>query len=59
MLNEAQNRFIHWVINAGGDANLVRIPTSLHEIFSMPNDILGPYLERILAFYADADELDH
>ena len=59
VLNEAQNRFIHWVINAGGDAKLVRIPTSLHEIFSMPNDILGPYLERILAFYADADELDH
>ena len=59
VLNEAQNRFIHWVRNAGGNAELVRVPNSLHEIFSMPNEILGAYLERILAFYANADELDH
>lgn len=59
VLNEAQNRFIHWVLNAGGNAKLVRVPSALHEIFSMPNEILGPYLERILAFYADADELNH
>ena len=59
MLYEAQTRIILWVLNAGGNAKLVRVPSALHEIFSMPNEILGPYLERILAFYADAGELNH
>ncbi|KAB5607827.1 alpha/beta fold hydrolase [Bifidobacterium jacchi] len=56
VLNEPQNRFIAAVNNSGGDATLVRFDDSLHEIFSMPNAILDPYLRRILDFF-DSPEL--
>ena len=56
VLNDPQNRFIAAVNNSGGDATLVRFDDSLHEIFSMPNAILDPYLRRILDFF-DSPEL--
>ncbi|RSX52223.1 lysophospholipase L2 [Bifidobacterium goeldii] len=55
VLNEPQNRFVNEVNADGGDARLVRIDDSLHEIFSMPNVILGPYLEQILTFFGSSE----
>ncbi|KAB7789520.1 alpha/beta fold hydrolase [Bifidobacterium leontopitheci] len=56
VLNEPQNRFVREVNADGGDARLVRVSDSLHEIFSMPNVILGPYLAKILTFFG-SDEM--
>ena len=53
VLNNPQNRFVQLVKDGGGEADMVRYPESLHEIFSMPNAIYKPYLERILSFYDD------
>lgn len=53
VLNEPQNRFITKVQDGGCEAEIVRYNDSLHEIFSMPNDVLEPYLERIFEFYRD------
>lgn len=52
VLNKPQNLFVRRVQDGGGAAKLVRIDESAHEIFSMPNKVYQPYLERILAFYA-------
>ena len=52
VLNKPQNLFVRRVQDGGGAAELVRIDESAHEIFSMPNEVYRPYLERILAFYA-------
>ena len=53
VLNEPQNRFVERVRASGGEAWLERVAESEHEIFAMPNAVLGPYLERILDFYAE------
>ena len=53
VLNNPQNRFVQLIKDGGGEADMVRYPESLHEIFSMPNAIYKPYLERILSFYDD------
>lgn len=55
VLNEPQNRFVNEVNASGGEAQLVRIDESLHEIFSMPNAVIGPYLEKILTFFGSAE----
>lgn len=39
----------------GGSIEKVRYDQSLHEIFSMPNDVVGPYLKRILDFLGAHD----
>ena len=47
---------LHDADDAGDDRSgvaFVRIPESQHEVFSMPNDVYRPYLERILAFYEE------
>ncbi len=48
--NEAQNRFVRQVKLGGGDIDVVRFGQSVHEIFSMPNSVLGPYLDAVLSF---------
>jgi lysophospholipase len=53
VLNKPQNHFIQLVRDGGCEANLVRLPDSRHEVFSMPNATYQPYLERILNFYDD------
>lgn len=53
VLNQPQDRFVKTVRESGCEATLVHVPGSLHEIFSMPNAILGPYLSRILDFFDD------
>ena len=55
VLNEPQNRFAQEVNSDGGNVRVVRIENSLHEIFSMPNAVLGPYLERILGFFSSSE----
>lgn len=56
--NEVQNRFVQSVRAESGDVVLERIEPSVHEIFSMPNDVLGHYLERIFDFLAESiDEM--
>ena len=51
--NQPQNEFVRRVRDGGCPARLVRIAEAQHEIFSMPNAIYGPYLDRILDFYSD------
>ena len=51
VLNEPQDRFVERVRAGGSPIEKVRYDDSLHEIFSMPNAILGPYVERILDFF--------
>lgn len=51
--NAPQDEFIRRVSDGGCPARLVRIDDSQHEVFSMPNRVYEPYLEQILAFYAD------
>ena len=53
VLNQPQDRFVKTVRESGCEATLIHVPGSLHEIFSMPNAILGPYLSRILDFFDD------
>ncbi|NMN00845.1 alpha/beta hydrolase [Bifidobacterium sp. DSM 109958] len=53
VLNGPQDHFVNLVRNGGGEAQIVRVPNSLHEIFSMPNAVLGPYVHRILDFLDD------
>lgn len=47
---DAQNRFVRQVKLGGGDIDSRRFPQSVHEIFSMPNSVLGPYMDEVLAF---------
>ncbi|MBW3094395.1 alpha/beta fold hydrolase [Bifidobacterium sp. 64T4] len=51
VLNEPQDWFVDRVRAGGCPVEKVRYDDSLHEIFSMPNDILEPYVARILDFY--------
>ncbi|KAB8290115.1 alpha/beta fold hydrolase [Bifidobacterium avesanii] len=53
VLNQPQDRFASLVRDGGCEVELVRVPDSLHELFSMPNAVLGPYLDRILDFFDD------
>ena len=53
VLNKPQNRFIQLIKDGGDEATLVRFNESRHEIFSMPNAVYKPYLEKILSFYDD------
>ena len=46
-----QNRFVDQVQQGGCQATLVRIPGSMHELYQMPDKVLGPYLERIFDFF--------
>ena len=50
VLNKPQDRFVRNVTDAGGDIRKSRFDDSLHEIFSMPNAVLGPYLTQIFDF---------
>ncbi|WEV72406.1 alpha/beta hydrolase [Bifidobacterium sp. ESL0790] len=56
--NSAQNRFVERVRVESGDVVLERVEPAVHEIFSMPNAILGPYVDRIIDFYGETiDEM--
>ncbi|WEV65777.1 alpha/beta hydrolase [Bifidobacterium sp. ESL0764] len=56
--NGAQNRFVERVRVESGDVVLERVEPAVHEIFSMPNAVLGPYVDRIIDFYAESvDEM--
>lgn len=50
MRNKAQNRFVKRVGKDGGDIRMIRVPGSVHEIFTMPNSVMAPYLKEILTF---------
>ncbi|WEV64000.1 alpha/beta hydrolase [Bifidobacterium sp. ESL0732] len=54
--NAAQNRFVQRVRVESGDVVLERVEPAVHEIFSMPNAILGPYVDRIIDFYGESVE---
>lgn len=45
--NPAQDAFVQRVGRDGGRISKVRIEDSVHEIFSMPNAVVAPYLQRI------------
>lgn len=49
---DGQFRFVERVTDGGGQIELERIDGAVHEIFSMPNDVLGPYLKEITDFLA-------
>lgn len=56
--NSAQNRFVERVRVESGDVVLERVEPAVHEIFSMPNAVLGPYIDRIIDFYGETvDEM--
>lgn len=48
--NGAQDRFAQRVNQAGGHLRTVRIADSLHEVFSMPNRTMAPYLRQVFQF---------
>ncbi len=50
VLNGPQDDFVERVREGGGSIEKVRYSQSLHEIFSMPNAVLGSYLGKILDF---------
>ncbi len=50
VLNEPQDAFIERVREGGGTIEKVRYDCSLHEIFSMPNNTIEPYLRKIIDF---------
>ena len=55
VLNGPQDDFVERVREGGGSIEKVRYGQSLHEIFSMPNEVLGPYLDKIFDFLAAPD----
>lgn len=55
VLPRQQERFVKQVQAGGCHADLVRYDNAAHELYTMPNRILGPYLKRILNFYAQTD----
>ena len=58
MLNGPQDDFVERVREGGGSIEKIRYGKSLHEIFSMPNTVVGPYVNKILDFLsAPADSL--
>lgn len=52
-----QERFVEQVKAGGCDINFVRIAHASHELYTMPNEILGPYMNRILDFFAKTETL--
>ena len=50
VLNEPQDDFIERVLEGGGTIEKIRYDQSLHEIFSMPNNVMRPYVDSILDF---------
>lgn len=58
VLNGPQDDFVERVREGGGLIEKIRYGKSLHEIFSMPNTVVGPYVNKILDFLsAPADSL--
>ena len=58
VLNGPQDDFVERVREGGGSIEKIRYGKSLHEIFSMPNTVVGPYVNKILDFLsAPADSL--
>ena len=56
--NGPQDDFVERVREGGGSIEKIRYGKSLHEIFSMPNTVGGPYVNKILDFLsAPADSL--
>ncbi|BDR52167.1 lysophospholipase [Bombiscardovia nodaiensis] len=53
VLPKPQDRFVDQVRTGGSEATLVRVPRSTHELYTMPNAALGPYLKQILTFFAE------
>lgn len=51
VLPKPQARFVAQVEAGGSQADLVTIHKSMHELFEMPNPVLGPYLQQILDFF--------
>lgn len=58
VLPSPQERFVAQVRDGGCQAELVKIPDSMHELYQMPNAVLGPYLDRIFAFLDEPCQLD-
>ncbi|AKV55798.1 alpha/beta hydrolase fold protein [Bifidobacterium actinocoloniiforme DSM 22766] len=52
-----QERFVNQVRVGGCQIDLVRVPNATHELYTMPNRVLSPYLERILTFFSEPDSL--
>ena len=47
--NRAQEKFIRRLPNG----KLIRVPGAKHEIYRCGNDILRPYLNKVLGFYLE------
>ena len=50
VLNGPQDDFVERVREGGGSIEKIRYGKSLHEIFSMPNTVVGPYVNMFLDF---------
>ena len=49
---EAQNEFVRKVNTVNPDTiELIQVPDAKHEIYKATNDVLAPYVERILGFF--------
>lgn len=59
VLPNPQERFVQQVREGGCQADLVKIPRSMHELYQMPNAVLGPYLDRIFTFLEQPYQLDN
>ena len=53
--NAAEDVFAELVGRDGGDISIERVPGSVHEIFSMPNAVVAPYLQRIFRWLQSAE----
>lgn len=51
VLPKAQEKFAAQVRDGGCEVELVKVPHSMHELYEMPNAVLGPYLDRIFSFF--------
>ena len=49
--NDVENRFVNLATQEGCDLRLIRFDSSVHEIFSMPNSVLKPYLHDVFDFF--------
>lgn len=58
VLSAPQDRFVAQVRDGGCQADLVKVPNSMHELYQMPNAVLGPYLERVFTFLEEPYQLD-
>ena len=48
--NSAEDRFVKLVGKHGGSIRMIRVPGSVHEIFTMPNAVMAPYHEEIFTY---------